>query len=66
MKSILDQSFRYVPSVETDIRKTFQRARKQQREVAAAADAYWQAELDLLRSKVDRSVVSVLRKVVRS
>lgn len=27
MKSILDPSFRYVPSTETDIRKTFNRVR---------------------------------------
>ena len=27
MKSILDRTFRYVPSVETDLRKTFSRIR---------------------------------------
>ena len=32
MKSILDRSFKYVPSHATDIRRTFERAR-QQREV---------------------------------
>ncbi|MCC7041079.1 MAG: hypothetical protein IT516_12295 [Burkholderiales bacterium] len=31
MKSILDPSFRYVPSVETDVRKTFARVRRQMR-----------------------------------
>lgn len=30
MKSILDKGFRYVPSYETDIRTTLERARKQQ------------------------------------
>jgi hypothetical protein len=30
MKSILDRSFRYVPSHATDIRKTFERARREQ------------------------------------
>lgn len=29
MKSILDPSFRYVPSTETDIRKTFNRVRRE-------------------------------------
>lgn len=31
MKSILDPTFRYVPSVETDLRKTFARIRREQR-----------------------------------
>jgi hypothetical protein len=34
MKTILDRSFRYVPSHETDIRKTFERIRRE-REAAA-------------------------------
>jgi len=33
MKSILDRSFRYVPSHSTDVRKTFERIR-QEREAA--------------------------------
>jgi hypothetical protein len=31
MKSILDPTFRYIPSVQTDIRKTFARIRREQR-----------------------------------
>jgi hypothetical protein len=31
MKSILDPTFRYTPSVQTDIRKTFARLRREQR-----------------------------------
>lgn len=31
MKSILDPTFQYIPSVETDIRKTFARIRREQR-----------------------------------
>ena len=31
MKSILDPTFRYTPSVQTDIRKTFARIRREQR-----------------------------------
>jgi hypothetical protein len=36
MKSILDRSFRYTPSVETDLRKTFAKIRRRQREAEAA------------------------------
>ena len=35
MKSILDRSFRYTPSVDTDLRKTFARIRREQRLSAA-------------------------------
>jgi hypothetical protein len=35
MKSILDSAFRYTPSTQTDLRKTFARLRREQR----AADA---------------------------
>ena len=43
MKSILDPSFKYTPSVSTDIAKTFARIRRMQREdarvvVAAAGE----------------------------
>jgi hypothetical protein len=34
MKSILDRSFRYVPSVHTDVRKTFARIRREQRKTS--------------------------------
>ena len=37
MKSILDRSFRYVPSAETDLRKTFARVRREQRHISAGA-----------------------------
>ena len=42
MKSILDPEFRYTPSVETDLRKTFARIRGEQRrqqEAFALAEA---------------------------
>jgi hypothetical protein len=32
LKSILDPAFRYIPSIETDVRKTFDRIRREQRE----------------------------------
>ncbi len=50
MKSILDRSFRYTPSAQTDLRKTFARVRRAQaREMQAAAtrDAANQAEAKL-------------------
>jgi len=34
MKSILDHSFRYTKSVDTDLRKTFARVRREQRQQA--------------------------------
>jgi hypothetical protein len=34
MKSILDNSFRYTKSIDTDLRKTFARIRREQREQA--------------------------------
>jgi hypothetical protein len=34
MKHILDSSFRYKPSFDTDVRKTFERVRRQQQEQA--------------------------------
>ncbi|HXX83358.1 MAG TPA: hypothetical protein VEN29_05185 [Casimicrobiaceae bacterium] len=36
MKSILDRSFRYTKSVDTDLRKTFARVRREQRRQAQA------------------------------
>jgi hypothetical protein len=32
MRSILDSSFRYTPSSETDVRKTFERIRREQQQ----------------------------------
>ena len=41
MKSILDPTFRYTPSVQTDVRKTFARIRRELRaqEAKAGSDA---------------------------
>ena len=38
MKSILDRSFRYTPSIETDLRKTFARIRREQRQSVAPVE----------------------------
>jgi hypothetical protein len=54
VKSILDSSFRYTNSVETDLRKTFARIRRQQRmdqQVQAKAEAESHLKVRLLRQK---------------
>lgn len=33
MKSVFDSSFKYTPSFDTDVRKTFERVRHEQRQV---------------------------------
>lgn len=44
MKSILDESFKYTPSFDTDVKKTIERARKRQ-ELAAKVQADNAAEV---------------------
>ena len=39
MKRILDKSFKYVPAVETDLKKTFARIRAEQRKSAEETQA---------------------------
>ena len=39
MKSILDRSFRYTPSHATDVRKTFERIRREQETTRAPSPA---------------------------
>jgi hypothetical protein len=48
MKSIFDPSFRYVPSFETDVRKTFARIRRERAENALET----RASLDAAPMKV--------------
>jgi hypothetical protein len=51
MKSILDPSFRYTSSSNTDLRKTFARIRREQRRVAQArSDAAAMGKVLALRS----------------
>ncbi len=53
MKSILDPSFRYTKSVDTDLRKTFARIRReQQRQARTHADAATGVVLALGQRKV--------------
>lgn len=39
MKSVLDPTFRYTPSIHTDLRKTFARLKREARAQAAQNDA---------------------------
>lgn len=55
VKSILDRSFRYTNSVETDLRKTFARIRREQRvreQAVAAAEAESLNKIRPFRQKV--------------
>ena len=52
MRSILDHSFRYTSSVQTDLRKTFARVRRESRErdrIQAEADAEAQMKVSPIR-----------------
>jgi len=50
MKHILDKSFRYVPAIETDIKKTIERARKRI-ELAKKAQAEADASIPKLHER---------------
>lgn len=52
MKSILDPSFRYIPSVATDLRKTFARVRREMRERDPARASGVEATTQVVR--IDR------------
>ncbi len=45
MKSIYDRSFQYTPSYETNLRKTFARIRREQRDARMQADAETQQKV---------------------
>ena len=47
MKHILDSSFRYKPSFDTDVRKTFERVRRQQQEKARSESSKQSPEVRL-------------------
>ncbi len=58
MKSILDPSFRYTPSVSTDLKKTFARIRRMERETQAQAGAQNDASSKVVRIDVPRKVAA--------
>ena len=58
MKSILDRSFQYTPSVETDLRKTFGRVRRKlrdQQQAVALAEAEAKAKVSPIKQKTAAS-----------
>ncbi|MBI4207394.1 MAG: hypothetical protein HY527_20435 [Betaproteobacteria bacterium] len=64
MKSILDRSFRYTSSAQTDLRKTFARIRREQRlherdEVQAVAEA----KLKVAPIRRGRSAPGMLKQI---
>jgi hypothetical protein len=48
MKSILDPTFRYTPSVQTDVRKTFARIRRELRAQNAKQEAEGEIKANVL------------------
>ena len=50
MKSILDRSFQYTPSAQTDLKKTFARLRREKRALDAANDRHAAEALDKVRT----------------
>ena len=56
MKSILDPSFRYTPSVSTDLKKTFARIRRLERESQAGAEAMSATAAKVVRISAARKI----------
>lgn len=60
MKSIFDRSFRYTSSAETDLRKTFARARRKLRdeeELRAMAEAEAKAKVSPIKQQKHNAVM---------
>jgi hypothetical protein len=53
MKHILDSSFRYKPSFDTDVRKTFDRVRRQQQQPAKAQSAAGRRDVSVKVLQID-------------
>jgi hypothetical protein len=54
MKTVFDPSFKYTRSLETDVRKTFERVRRQQRQVRGREQATSQPEIKVTVLKLDQ------------
>ena len=54
MKHILDSSFRYKPSFDTDVKKTFERIRKQQQQPKAREQAKENPEIRVKVLQLDQ------------
>jgi hypothetical protein len=55
MKSILDSAFRYTPSAQTDLRKTFARLRREQRQAGLMRVRTIAANVTVLQTKEPRT-----------
>jgi hypothetical protein len=55
VKSLLDPTFRYVPSSQTDLRKTFARVRREMRQPMPAAEPLPRRNLSVLYSREKRT-----------
>lgn len=55
MKSILDSAFRYTPSAQTDLRKTFARLRREQRQADLMRVRTIAANVTVLQTKETRA-----------
>ncbi|HEV7822486.1 MAG TPA: hypothetical protein VGO84_14995 [Burkholderiales bacterium] len=55
MKSILDSAFRYTPSAQTDLRKTFARLRREQRQADLMRVRTIAANVTVLQTKEPRT-----------
>ena len=64
MKSILDRSFRYTSSAQTDLRKTFARVRREQRfHDRDAVEAAAEANLKVAPLRRVRSTTDLLKQI---
>ena len=54
MKHILDSDFRYRPSFDTDVRKTFEKVRRQQQQVRSRDEARTEPEVKVKVLKLEQ------------
>ncbi|HZO02092.1 MAG TPA: hypothetical protein VFB93_12915 [Burkholderiales bacterium] len=54
MKHILDSEFRYRPSFDTDVRKTFEKARRQQQQVRSQGETTAAPEIKVKVLKLEQ------------
>jgi hypothetical protein len=70
MRSILDRSFRYTPSFDTDVRRTFERVRRERCEVRPIRSDYRRAatgaSADTPRRSVERESMQPAQRVAQA
>lgn len=68
MKSILDRSFQYTPSTQTDLKRTFSRIRREEkakREEQEAAEAFALVADDIMEATAAAAVAPVYQPPLR-